>query len=163
MDPAPPITAKSSPNILLPNVLNSSSLNISVSAALFFSFKRKSSSLKLTGTLVMMVASFLLIMADFLPARTFSPIEPVILSAFSKTPSNVPYNFKSLAAVFSPTPGIPGILSEASPIKPSISTTCSTLSISHFSHIFFASTISSLLPNAGGFHIYTLGCINNCP
>ena len=99
--------------------------------------------------------------ADFLPARTFSPIEPVILSALSSTPSKVSYNFKSLAAVFSPTPGIPGILSEASPIKPNISTTCSTLAISHFSQIFLASTISSLLPNAGGFHIYTLGFTSN--
>ena len=76
---------------------------------------------------MIMVANFLLMIADALPARTFSPIEPVILSALSNTFSSVSYCFNNLAAVFSPTPGIPGILSDASPINPNISTTCSTL------------------------------------
>ena len=42
--PLPPVTENASPNILLPNVLNSSSLNISARAELFFSFNLKSSS-----------------------------------------------------------------------------------------------------------------------
>ena len=70
-----------------------------------------------------MVASFLLIIAESTPALTFSPIAPFILSALANTPSKVSYSFNNFAAVFSPTPGIPGILSAASPIKPNISTT----------------------------------------
>ena len=57
------------------------------------------------------------------PLRTFSPKAPFILSAFSKTFSSVSYSANNFAAVFSPTPGIPGILSTASPIKPKISIT----------------------------------------
>ncbi len=80
----------------------------------------------------MMVASFLLIIASSFPFCTFTPIAPLILSAFSKTFSNVPYSANNLAAVFSPTPGIPGILSTASPIIPKISITWLTSLIFHF-------------------------------
>ena len=41
-----------------------------------------------------------------------------MLSIFSKTASTEPYSFINLKAVFSPTPGTPGMLSDLSPISP---------------------------------------------
>ena len=70
-----------------------------------------------------MVANCLLMIALSFPALTFSPSDPLILSALANTFSKVPYSFNNLAAVFSPTPLMPGILSTASPINPKISIT----------------------------------------
>ncbi len=39
------------------------------------------------------------------------------LPAFASTFSRVPYSFSSPAAVFSPTPGTPGMLSILSPVR----------------------------------------------
>ena len=56
----------------------------------------------------------------------------------------------SFLAVFSPIPGIPGILSTASPHKPNISITCSGLSTSNFSQISSGPNISLGLPPLPG-------------
>jgi hypothetical protein len=48
---------------------------------------------------------------------------PFNFSVFSKRFSILPNSEISFWAVFSPTPGQPGILSEASPIKPNMSIT----------------------------------------
>ncbi len=51
------------------------------------------------------------------PARRFSPTTPVILSAFCSSVSMLLYVPSHFAAVFGPTFGMPGMLSELSPIK----------------------------------------------
>ena len=66
-----------------------------------------------------MVASRLLIMASCACSSTlaFTPFG-FTLSTFAMRFSTLPYSKISLVAVFSPTPGIPGILSDWSPIRP---------------------------------------------
>ena len=60
----------------------------------------------------------------FSTRRSFNFL-PEILSIFSYTDSKSPYSLINLRAVFSPTPGTPGILSEESPISAFISITLS--------------------------------------
>ena len=50
-------------------------------------------------------------------ARKFSPTLPLMLSAFSIMPSNVPYSVNHLTAVLGPTFSTPGTLSTLSPIS----------------------------------------------
>ncbi len=63
------------------------------------------------------VTSSLLIKAKCSNSTIFSPSLPLMLCFTFNIFSSVPYSFKSLTAVFSPTPGIPGILSDGSPIS----------------------------------------------
>ena len=51
-------------------------------------------------------------------SRSFWRSAPFSFSALCSVFSSVPYFCKSFIAVFSPTPGIPGRLSELSPIRP---------------------------------------------
>ena len=60
----------------------------------------------------------------FSTSRSFSFL-PEISSIWSYTDSRLPYSVINLRAVFSPTPGTPGILSEESPIRAFISITLS--------------------------------------
>ena len=62
----------------------------------------------------------------------FSLNLPLILSVFSNSFSIEPYSARNFLAVFSPTPGSPGILSTESPIMPRKSITCSGSVISNF-------------------------------
>ena len=94
----------------------------------------------------MIVASFLLMIAKSFPCFTFSPTAPFILSALSSTDSSDPYSANNFAAVFSPTPGIPGILSTASPIMANMSITWSTFCMFHFSHTSAGPMISKSPP-----------------
>ncbi len=57
-------------------------------------------------------------------AARFSRSLGVCSSRCPKTPSRSPYLVSSLAAVFSPTPGTPGRLSEGSPRSAASSTYC---------------------------------------
>ena len=74
------------------------------------SLKVRSSILLSTGTSVKIVASFLLNIASSLPSVNLSfNFLPLILSIFSSTFSTFSYWVNSFIAVFSPTPGIPGM------------------------------------------------------
>ena len=75
--------------------------------------------------------------------------------------STEPYLAISVFAVFSPIPGIPGMLSEASPQSPKISMTCSGLSTSNFSHTSFTPKISGGLPPRPGLNI-KICSLTNC-
>ena len=77
------------------------------------------------GTAVLIVASRLLITAR----GAFSSIFSFSLLFFMESTeamrfSTEPYSCRSFVAVFSPTPGMPGILSEESPISPFKSINC---------------------------------------
>ena len=71
----------------------------------------------------MIVANFLHNKPISFEDSIFSLILPCNSCAFANRPSIVSYCFKNFWAVFSPTPGIPGILSAASPIIPKKSIT----------------------------------------
>ena len=62
----------------------------------------------------------------------------------------LPYSPINFFAVFSPTPGTPGILSTASPHKPSISITCIGSLISNLAQISFGPNISLGAPPLPG-------------
>ena len=57
-------------------------------------------------------------------SERFSRSLGVCSSRWEKMPSRSPYLVNSLAAVFSPTPGMPGRLSEGSPRRDANSTYC---------------------------------------
>ena len=80
-----------------------------------------------------MVASSFERIPNSLEASTFSFIFPLRSAVFSNNFSIDPYWAKNFLAVFSPTPGNPGILSTESPIIPRKSITCSGLSTPNFS------------------------------
>ena len=111
----------SSSDIILPAIdfissLNNKSFNFLASN---FSLLLISSRLISTGTSVIIVANFFENIACSLLFSKFSfSLFPLISSIFCKTVSILPYVFISLKAVFSPTPGTPGILSDLSPIRP---------------------------------------------
>ncbi len=72
------------------------------------------------------VASFFDNTASAAFSRSFScSFAPGTLSIFASTFSTDPNSAISFVAVFSPTPGTPGMLSDVSPIRPFRSTTCS--------------------------------------
>jgi len=75
------------------------------------------------GTSVFMVAKNLEKTISSLLASILVLTAPFNFSVFSKRFSILPNSEISFWAVFSPTPGQPGILSEASPIKPNMSIT----------------------------------------
>ena len=80
-----------------------------------------------------MVASSLERIPNSFAASTFSFILPLRSAVFSNKFSIVPYCAKNFFAVFSPTPGNPGILSAESPIIPKKSMTCSGVFTPNFS------------------------------
>ncbi len=120
-------------NTLLAIVLNSNSSKTAFKSCRFTSLYFSSSSLKSTGTSKTMVASIF----ESLACSAFSStlclnfslfISLVFSSIFSMEP-NCSINFW---AVFSPTPGTPGILSTASPQSPRMSINCSGSFIPYF-------------------------------
>ena len=113
----------SSFNTRLINWRNSSSSNTSRMASLFISLTFKASSSSGVGASSMIVANFFERIPCSLKFSTFSFCLPLSLSVFASKPSRDPNSAKSLAAVFSPIPGIPGMLSTASPMRPSKSMT----------------------------------------
>ena len=79
------------------------------------------------------------------PSVSFFCRAPFSSAAWASAFSSVPYFSRSLRAVFSPTPGIPGKLSELSPIRPFRSGIragtrpyCSIRSASSYSTVSFA-------------------------
>ena len=112
-----------SSSLLLSSALNSNSIKIfSSSSSLGVNFNRSLKlSFKSTSSFNDTNATFL--SRSFKQFLRFSPTTPVIDSAFFLIPSKSPYSFNHFAAVFWPTFGTPGILSEESPVRASISLT----------------------------------------
>jgi len=144
----------------LVSCLNSKSLKISRSTSSFGGCLSKVVSSKVTGTSKIMVANCFDKIACCALSLIFSPSLPFTLSALSKTFSSVPYSCNNLAAVFSPTPGMPGILSAASPIKPKISITCEISLMSNFFKMPSIPTTSGGLPNTAGLYILIFSVTN---
>ena len=142
--------AGTSLKIRLAKVRNSSSPKIPRSFSSSYCSSLKSTSSKSTGTSILIVASSLDKSPCCAKFSTFSFCFPLSWSTFSSIPSSVPYSFRSLTAVFSPIPGIPGILSTASPMSPRISRTRSTWVMSHFSQICLGPITSTALPMKAG-------------
>jgi len=71
-----------------------------------------------SGTSFLIVASCLDSSALSCPASTFCLSAPFSSWAWSRRFSTWWYSDSSFSAVFSPTPGMPGMLSELSPIRP---------------------------------------------
>ena len=106
--------------------LNSKTLIFSYASGVNISCTLHSSNFTPSLQSVLIVASFLLRRASFVLFFTasfarFGVISSTCAMAFSTVPNNV----NIFTAVFSPTPGTPGILSEESPISPLRSMICS--------------------------------------
>ena len=130
------VVATESPNRRFVRVRNSQFLKSDLSVSSSGSSSLKSSKVSWMGTSVMMVASSFERRAWSEKLMTFSFCFPLSLSVFSSSPSTEPYWATSFLAVFSPIPGTPGMLSEASPQRPRISMTCLGSLISQFFKIF---------------------------
>ena len=106
------------------SVRNSNSSKIFLSSSSFGSSRTRAFMSSLMGTSILIVARNL---EKIIISRLFSTFvfnAPFSLSVCSRRFSILPNSLISFCAVFSPTPGHPGILSEASPINPSMSITC---------------------------------------
>ena len=112
-------------------VRNSSSSNNARNSVSFRGSNSRLFSSKSTGTSILMVARNRekIICSLFSSILVFNaPLSSLVRSSKA---SMLPNSFRSFTAVFSPTPGQPGILSEVSPIKPNKSITCSWLCSSY--------------------------------
>ena len=128
------------------NWRNSSSSKTSRMASLFISLTFNASSSRGVGASSIMVASFFERMPCSRKVSTFSFCFPFSLSVFARRPSRLPNSANSFAAVFSPIPGIPGMLSTASPIRPSRSITWLTFWMLNFAQTSASPSISALPP-----------------
>ena len=102
---------------------NSNSVKISFTFSVSTSQTNKCASSKGTSTSIIIVASILETNPCASKLMTFSFCFPFKSSTFLKMFSIVPYFWINSLAVFSPIPGIPGMLSAASPHNPKISMT----------------------------------------
>ena len=100
-----------------------------------------------------MVANFLDKIPCALLASILSFKAPFSLSVLSKRFSIEPNSANNFFAVFSPTPGNPGILSTASPIIPKKSITCNGCSISNLACTSGIPQISISFPILAGRYI----------
>ena len=82
---------------------------------------KRSSNFWLSSTSVFKETSSMFLSMSSKAFLRFSPTTPLIESAFSLMLFISPYSFNHFAAVFCPTFGTPGILSEASPTRANIS------------------------------------------
>ena len=143
-------TLNSSPKTLRPRVLNSSSANKGSSTLRSGSSINKLCGSRATGASKIMVASFLESRPCCAKFSTFSRILPFNSWLWAMIFSIEPYCLISSLAVFSPMPGMPGMLSTASPQRPKISITWSIRSISHLANTSFTPIISTSLPIRAG-------------
>ncbi len=125
------------------------------SSSLFW--MRRSSNVVVTGTSRMMVTSSFERRACSLLFSRFSFCLPLSWSVDSRIFSMDPNCLMSFLAVFSPIPGTPGMLSEASPQRPRMSMTCDVSLISHFSRMAGRSSSSISDPFLPGFHMVVVG------
>ena len=138
------------------NWRNSNSSNILPTASKSGSDIAKSSSSNVTGTSSIMVANCLERIPFSLLLSMFSRSLPFSWSVWARRFSIEPKSASSFLAVFSPTPGSPGILSTASPIIPRKSITCKGFCTSNFSCTSFTPQISTSLPPREGRYIKIL-------
>ena len=103
-----------------------------------------------TGTSSMIRASFFDKSPKSLLASIFSFILPLSSWVLASRFSILPYSAKNFLAVFSPTPGNPGMLSTESPIMPKKSMTCSGSWTSNFCCTSGMPQISMPLPMRAG-------------
>ena len=116
----------------------------------------QSFSSKTTGTSSIIVANCLERIPFSLLFSIFSRSLPLSWSVLASRFSKEPKSARSFLAVFSPTPGRPGILSTASPIIPRKSITCKGFCTSNFSCTSFTPHISISFPPRGGRYIKIL-------
>ena len=143
----------SSPKILFLNVLNSNSSS------------RGSKSARLGGVANNFSSSYSIGTSHKIRARCFDKIPcslklikfscnfPFKRSVFSNKFSKDSNSSNSFCAVFSPIPGIPGILSTASPIRPSMSMTWSTFFIFQRAQTSLGPKTSTPFPMKAGLYI----------
>ena len=143
----------SSPITLRAKFLNSSSVKTSLIFSVSGGHIIKSSSLNSTSTSMMIVANILETNPCSAKLMTFSFCFPFNSSACSIKPSTEPYFSINILEVFSPIPGIPGILSAASPHKPRISITFKGSSTPNFAHISGIPQISGGFPPRPGLYM----------
>ena len=117
------VTLKSSPKTRRPMVLNSSSAKRGSNSSRLGASRISLSSSKAIGTSKIMVANFFETKPCAAKFSTFSFCFPFSSCTLAMIFSILPYCLMSAFAVFSPMPGIPGILSTASPQSPKISIT----------------------------------------
>ena len=127
--------SKSSKRCFSSDRLGSSTFNASISNSI--------------GTSVLIVARNFEKAICSLLVSTFVLRAPLSWSVCSNKFSMLPNSLISFWAVFSPTPGQPGILSEASPIKPSRSMTCRVDDRSYFAFTSSGPIISNPPVNLG--------------
>ena len=113
-------------------VRNSISSKIFRSSSSFGSSLFSSSMFNVMGTSILIVARNLENSIIFRLASTLVFKAPFSSAEWERRFSMLPYCAINFCAVFSPTPGQPGMLSELSPISPSISMTCAGDWISNF-------------------------------
>ena len=128
---------------------NSSSVNKSTNFGTSGSTTFSASSSYSTGTSVFIVARNLENSICSLFSSTFFFIAPLSDSVLASRFSMLSYSVSSFTAVFSPTPGHPGMLSELSPMSPRRSITWSTRLSPHFSSTSFSPKVSKPPPNRG--------------
>ncbi|CDB56460.1 putative uncharacterized protein [Akkermansia muciniphila CAG:154] len=140
------------PNSLACMDRNSNSWRRACSSSGLGSLLTNSGRVTVRGTFRSMVASCLERVAMSPFSSTICLRFPFSLSVLDSRFSTEPNSPISSLAVFSPTPGSPGILSELSPIRARISTTWSARSMPHCSLSFARSITSWSLPLLPGFH-----------
>ena len=141
------------PNTLLMSVLNSSSSKIVLIASSLIGLRLSLSISISNGTSVLIVARYFERIICSLFSSTFLLTAPFSLSVFSKRFSMLPNSCSNLSAVLGPTPGHPGMLSDASPINPNRSIICVGLVRLYFSITFLSSNISTSLPLCLGLYM----------
>ena len=85
---------------------------------------------------------------------------PFMLAVFSRIFSIVPNSAINFSAVFAPTPGHPGILSEESPIKPSKSIMSRGEAMLYFSMTALSSNTSKPFPANFGLYMKIRSLVN---
>ncbi len=127
---------------LLSSDLNSKSLNIARSFSSSASLSLRAERSRSIGTSVRIVAKIFAKRILSTLVSTFSRSLPLISAVRESISSTPPNCFISCVAVFGPTPGQPGKLSEESPIRARRSITCLAEERSYISQTAFSSSDS---------------------
>ena len=149
-------------SISLIREVNCISVKISASSSRLGSSITSFSSSKSTGTLSSMVASFFESIICSWKLTMFSFCFPFSLSALASRFSTLPHSPMSLQAVFSPTPGTPGMLSLASPQSARMSISCVGSVMPYCSQISFGPRISISLSPFLGLYM-RMWSVTSCP
>ena len=154
------VTTISVPKMRRARLLNSNSVKIAFIFSSSCGHIINSSSLNSTSKSVTIVANNFDSKPCCAKLITFSCCLPFNSCACSIKFSIEPYFCINIFEVFSPIPGIPGMLSAASPQSPKMSITCSGRSTSNFSHTSFTPKISGGFPPRPGLKIKDVSVTN---